>query len=616
MKRNNFTTIIFFIIIVVFSLIFRITNLDVIEFKADEGVSIFLASRPIFGHPFPPGASVSSVGILNSPLFNYALLPILLISLYPPTISFFIGLLNSIAIGVLFLIFKHISNLSIATMAALLMAFSPWSILFSRKIWNPDFLIIFFIPILLSLYKIIIQKKYNYWLLFTAFSLFIIQIHLPSIFFIFLILGMLIFSRTIFNFKYILIGLLIGFLPMIPYLLFQFSNDCPDCRNLFSVDNRFAVNHSFSIFLRPLQIVNLGNFQYVLGDDMLTFASKFPFIFQAKKIFYIEYLLLPLGALLFYNKFKKFNFLVIVSFLLPILYFLFRIEPLMHYFIAFSPLLFLFLATAFYHLFSYKNNYLKIITVCLFVSLIIESLLFNFAFFNILAEKKVLKGDYGTSFAISEKTTKEKYKKYSNSPNYNEIIVSSYVPKKEMYGFLPFPKIIFSNSYSKEEIASLEKQLIKMPDNDLIQMELLAYYTKNFPDIRVVKLLRTKNKQNPEFNLIYENVYSLYLEKNLRNAYSNDNGLKFSFEYPRHWKLKSNLSQNIIIENDINYISILTNPKYIEINPGEKLFGEIKINSNIYRITYANKKNSKTIIQESKDLLSTLKMIAESFGEE
>src|SRR3990167_3896568 len=121
------------ILILSLSLLFRIANLDLIEFKADEGINLFLSSRPIFGHGFAPGGTVSSLGITNFPLVNYLLFPLVLTSLDPGIISFFIALINSLAIVAFFVIVRRYYNEVIAFSSSALIAISPWAILFSRK---------------------------------------------------------------------------------------------------------------------------------------------------------------------------------------------------------------------------------------------------------------------------------------------------------------------------------------------------------------------------------------------------------------------------------------------------------------------------------------------------
>lgn len=71
----------FFLIIVALSSIFRLTNLDLVEFKADEASNLLLATRIFFDHPLPYAGTATSVGILNPPFFIYLLIPLTLISL-------------------------------------------------------------------------------------------------------------------------------------------------------------------------------------------------------------------------------------------------------------------------------------------------------------------------------------------------------------------------------------------------------------------------------------------------------------------------------------------------------------------------------------------------------
>ena len=132
-----------FLIVIGLSAIFRLTNLDLIEFKTDEASNLFLSSRLLYGHSLPPGGISTSTGILNPPLFNYLLLPFTFISTNPKFITFIIAFTNVIAIGFLYLIIKKYYNITLALIVSLLIAFSPWAIIFSRKIWPPDMVFLF-----------------------------------------------------------------------------------------------------------------------------------------------------------------------------------------------------------------------------------------------------------------------------------------------------------------------------------------------------------------------------------------------------------------------------------------------------------------------------------------
>ena len=148
-----------FLFIILSALIFRVTNLDVTEFKADEASNLFLASRPIFNHPFPYGGVVSSVGILNPPLFTYFLYAIAILTLNPQVIVLIIALINSLMLGFFFLFIKNYYSKTLAFISTIFLAFSPWSIIFSRKIWPPDLIPPLSIVLLYSLHKAVLSKK-------------------------------------------------------------------------------------------------------------------------------------------------------------------------------------------------------------------------------------------------------------------------------------------------------------------------------------------------------------------------------------------------------------------------------------------------------------------------
>src|SRR3989344_2382365 len=170
-----------FIFIVLCACIFRITNLNLIEFKADEAINLFLAARPIFGHSFLPGATVSSIGLLNPPLINYLLYPFTLLSTDPKIISMIIGLINAFSIGFFYLIVKKYYGLFTALTSSLLFSFFPLMIFFSRKIWAQYLLLPFIVLLFLSLHKLAIDKKTKYWFVYAFSSLFLIQLHQASI---------------------------------------------------------------------------------------------------------------------------------------------------------------------------------------------------------------------------------------------------------------------------------------------------------------------------------------------------------------------------------------------------------------------------------------------------
>lgn len=531
------------------ALIFRVTNIDLIEFKADEAINLLLALNPTFG------GTVSSLGVLNPPLFNYILFPIALINSDPKFVVFFIGLLNAAAIALLYLIVKKYYGLTIALIFGVLFSLSPWAIIYSRKIWMQDLIIPFFVPVFYSIHKLAIDKKTVYWVPYTIFCLFLIQLHQISIIFVGLLTFFLILKKVNLNWKYISIGIIIGVLPLLPYVTHQLNNNCPDCQALISARGRLTNERSLETFQRPWQILSQGNFRFILGNDTLTFAQKFPAVDFIRRIFYLEYLLIPLGLFLFAKKFKNLRFISFTVALLPITYFALKIEPFMHYFIITIPFLFLFLAVAI-------NSFLC--SRLLLSSLAITSIVFNFAFFELLRSKGSLQGDYGTVYHITEKEVRQTLTEFEKREEYNEIYLSSFIPLSYVYGYQPLGKILYSN-ISYENVLALESKLRQGSKDPRVKQKIISFYTKEKPNLETLDFLHEKASNIPQYEPLYRQILGEYLSINFKKEYIWHEG-GFRFFYPEHWK----------IENETKSLKIIADQYELSINSDGKVSSSLK----------------------------------------
>lgn len=544
----------FFFLIIALSSIFRLTNLDLVEFKADEASNLLLATRIFFSHPLPYAGVASSVGILNPPFFIYLIIPLTLISLDPKIISFFIALINVLSIGFFFLIIKKYYNQTLAFIASVLIAFSPWSIILSRKIWPPDMVLPFIILCIYSLHKIIVDKKMKFLIILSTSLTLLSQLALTYILFPFFLIIFLLLTNGKISKKYILLGLLIGAIPFLPYLIYELSNKCPDCILAFSVNKKLAVASSFEIFARPLQIASQGDFRHLFGNDISIFAKTFPLVYKLKAIFYLEYALIPLGLLLFWKKYKKFRFLVyaIISTLLS--YFAFHILPAIHYFAIFIPFIFIFLGLSLHELF-FINRLFKYLSYFLLFSIVTISIAYNYSFFNLIKSKGGLSGDYGGIVGNSYPRTINKYFKYKNDKNFQEIIISSYMPTSMMYSPSSFAQMLYPYQDTKNNLNELDLNLQKFPDNPIIIRKLTAYYAAN-PTGLTLDILRDKSNDIPEYKSIYSEILNLYLQKNLKKLYTG-NMLSFTFEYPQHWELIEDYETDSVRVSGDNYLIII-----------------------------------------------------------
>jgi hypothetical protein len=561
-KKFNLPKFILFVEIIgifICALCFRVTNLGLIEFKADEATNLLLASKPIFGYPMPPATTASSVGILNPPLLNFLLYPLALISLDPRIISGLIGIINSISIVCFYLIIKKYYSRTLAIITALLLSFSPWMILYSRKIWAQDFIIPLFIPVFFSIHKIIIEKDNRYWFFYTLFSLLLIQLHQTNILFLLPLTLFIFLSAVKISISYIVIGLFLGFIPMIPYVKYEINHNCPDCQILINLKSKLANKNLTIHFLRPLQITNQGNFQYILGSDMLTFKNKYPLIYSVRKIYYLQYILIPIGLLLFWNREKKLRSVIYATFLLPVLYFWLKVEQPMHYHIIISPILFLSLGYILAILIVNKNKIISYGSIILFILFIVLSGLFNYSFYSLISAQNGANGDYGETYNHKQIGVLNKLVGYVNDPAYSEMFLTDFIDPRYFRATDPVPKLIYDRIIIEKHLSELFHRLTKVPEDRRVIFELLYYYTDP-PTINTLRYLQKNSQSEKGYSVFLHEFFDIYLNNIQNNGkkYVSSKYLGISFEIPQIWdetenknivQIKSNLYSLVIHKN-------------------------------------------------------------------
>ena len=174
---------------------FRIFFLDLIEFKADEALSLFQTYQFFKNPHIIQTGLITSIQTHNFPLFNYLLIILSLFTRNPQFVSFVIALINSILVVSFYLIVrKYYGNLT-ASFAAFLLAFSPWAILFSRKIWAQDLILLVVIPIFYLIHRLVFDKDRRavFWI-FLLLTL-LIQLHNSGFFFAFVTVGIILILK-------------------------------------------------------------------------------------------------------------------------------------------------------------------------------------------------------------------------------------------------------------------------------------------------------------------------------------------------------------------------------------------------------------------------------------
>ena len=439
---------------------FRLTALDLIEFKLDEARDVYEMERFWQNPHILERGTIQSTGVYNPPLWYLLLAVISAPSRDPQYLSFMIALINCLAVAGFYLVIKKFYGsriksgmtkgewFGVAEAAGLLLAFSPWSILMSRKIWAPDMVLPLLVPFLYCLFKIVIPRSeatsesllkesrlphpakggvrndtwgWAWFGLILSLSL-LAQLHASGVFLIIATVIVLFFSYVIpakagiqsmesrskvdpvlrrddklkLNFKFALFGLFLGLIPLLPYINYQIRTGCEDCRNYSAYQEGEAAAMPIfdeNAFLRPFQFINGSGWDNTLGDEgFRDFKESYPIAGLFNFIFLLEFLLLPVGLFYIFKHKKEHRFLIAFLLLIPVLYFITKTPSHLYYFLIISPITILIYTFGIFHLRGEKMR-LHLGGVILGIIITIN-IIFELMFYSYLSETKVISGDY------------------------------------------------------------------------------------------------------------------------------------------------------------------------------------------------------------------------------
>ncbi|MEO1288625.1 MAG: glycosyltransferase family 39 protein, partial [Chloroflexota bacterium] len=141
------------LMIIFIASVMRFGNAGIVEFFHDDAMLSSLAQEMANGEKFHLTGINSSVGIPNPPTSVYVMAIPFFINSNPMTAIYFVMGLNVIGVGLLWMIAHRYFGRTVALVAGLAYAVSPWAVLYSRKIWAQDFHTPFvLLGILLGLY--------------------------------------------------------------------------------------------------------------------------------------------------------------------------------------------------------------------------------------------------------------------------------------------------------------------------------------------------------------------------------------------------------------------------------------------------------------------------------
>lgn len=428
-KRFFQKTTIWVIIFFLLSSIFRLANINLMEFKSDEATTVFQTVQ-FFDRPYLIARGlISGTGVYNFPLFNYLIIGFASLSQDPQFLSGMIALINSVLVSAFFLLVKRYYDLMTAFFASFLLAFSPWAVIFSRKIWAQDLINLLLIPILWLLHEIILKKNTKVFLPLFALLTLLIQLHGSGLFFAAVTVIVLLIFRVRVKFKQALAGILIGLIPILPYVFFQINSypSCPDCEAFLKYQQSFRT-FDLANFLRPFQIIGGLGFHFVLGKSYADLTAAYPIVDLLKYVFATAILIILAGILFVISKKQKYLFLVIYFVAIPLLYLITKTSAYMHYFVIIIPVSTLLFAVSLSTAYSFlRNKFLRASIITYFLLFLASNIAFLILFDNFLAVKKQIDGDYGPVYSVTKSLIEKETSDYQNLSYYRQLKSYAYI---------------------------------------------------------------------------------------------------------------------------------------------------------------------------------------------
>ncbi len=414
---NIFNKPIFWVaVIFFFAAAFRLTSLDLIEFKLDEA-NTYSAAVKFYSSPYiPQNSGVSSSTLYNMPLFYDLIIILAVFARDPLVISVLIALINTFLVSIFYLVVKRYYGNLVAILSSIILATSPWMILYSRKIWGPDLIMLFAVPFFFFLHRLIIDKKPGSVFGLSLSLVLLSQLHYSGVLLLLITAVILMIYKVKVSWKGLGLGIFLGLIPVVPYLAMG-NFTCTECIAT-QMEKSFDAGNLF----RGLQLINGSHFENVLGEDYTVFLNQFPLTKIFSFLFIFEFFLFPVGIWVIAQN-KRFRFLLIYLVVIPLIYLVTQTPARMYYFLILTPFLMLIYAFAVQKVFELRS-FLGVTVIALIVIL---NSVFMLSFNQFLSEKQVIAGDYGPIFKVTSQKAEEQLTQYKGKEDFDLIKAQLYL---------------------------------------------------------------------------------------------------------------------------------------------------------------------------------------------
>jgi len=266
------------LLVAVFTLLaawLRFDRLDLMEYKADEAEMMSLASAHTRGQ-FVLAGMRSGQGVRNPPVAVHIFSWPRFFTSDPLALASLPAALGVLAVPLCFLVTRESFGWRAGLAAALLLATSPWAVLYSRKIWAQDLLPFFTLLIMACAFRLVRLRRPLYAVGFCALLSLMIQVHYSALALAPLGLVLMAWVR---GRRFVLAwaaGAALVVLTLIPFLVHQARHDFEDFRLATRAAGQQDIPPAgpWRAALYQAEMLSFGGFDYPLGPAWPAFRQQ------------------------------------------------------------------------------------------------------------------------------------------------------------------------------------------------------------------------------------------------------------------------------------------------------------------------------------------------------
>ncbi len=404
-----------FILILILAIFLRFYKTELAEFKYDEAYFMQTAKDAIQNKQLPLIGSGSSVGTRHPVGFIYFMMLLVFVSKNPLVVSGMFALLNVFGIVLLYFFLKRHFSIKTALIACLLVAASPYAVIYSRKIWQPDIVSFFIIIFMFFFYKAVFDKDKKSVLLSLIALGIVMQMHTFGLFFLAFVPFLYYYSRKMNTKLLFFIGIIIILLMYIPYVRYEFTYDFENLKKLSEYSKKPA-HFKSDAFVLSLNSVSTRGYDYFLGGDSLKqkvfrmtfvdFLAIFVYLYSIGYAVFRTFKKNPDFLSKRTKSLKRFVplvvgdtkiFFILLWLFIPILVLLFPKGGVFPHYLTFTyPAQWIIMAIFFDSLLGKPNKIIKWAVLIVLLLIVARYTIFTIAVYDYVDNTKYIHADYGT----------------------------------------------------------------------------------------------------------------------------------------------------------------------------------------------------------------------------